>query len=45
MVGLKAKVGSVRLSWIRSYSDDEKVTWKIVFSYWLNRVKWNSIGV
>ena len=31
MVGLQAKVGSLQLSLIRRFFDDEKATWKIIF--------------
>ena len=34
MVDLQAKVGCLRLSWIRRLFDDEKATWGISFSYW-----------
>ena len=38
MVDLEARINSLRHSWLSKFLRNENVSWRILFSYWMNRV-------
>ena len=38
MVDLRARINSLRLSWLKKFMTNECASWKISFSYWMGEV-------